>query len=165
MTTRTGGFSAAFDEQFERNAAELDALLDAGPEGLRRTGSKTQRDNAGRAATIAHRHQPEPKTRSVTDRNGNEWTFELVESQREDDEMVVTGRLTQTITSHSVNATGRAPVRTAATTATLAGTVDGIPFSAGFGSERESAGSRSTDEAAAVQQATEQAVENCARWI
>jgi hypothetical protein len=104
--------------------------------------------------------------RTLEQRYGKQWRFEVIEHYQENDDIVVVGRLSIPDKKLSVTQSARVRVEPAPVTApaVLGGTVDGIAFS--FGSAAATRPSPALDlQETALRTAREMAAARCLRWF
>ena len=152
MTTkRLAGFSAAFDELLERNRQALERLS------AHRTG--LPRLLPGSDSPPVALDPDSDAAQTLRRAYGDAWRFRVANWRREDDTVIVVGRLSlQERNLHVMQSAGAPILRSGA--AGLSGTVDGIAFKVAG-----DAAAAASNEASALRRAVEQAAANCLRWL
>ena len=180
---RLTGFSSAFDELLERSRRELDALSGgSGAPALDPTPRTPSSPNVGSSAAATRRvtqsastraPAPPPASRSpaeraLDDKLGTGWRFEVLERNREGDELVVRCRVTAPARGVSRTWYGSAPISGAGRRGAsgLSGRAGSVRFSLGAG---VGAGAATFDpiqtEREVERQAIESALAACARLL
>lgn len=174
---RRSGFSSPFDEMLERNRKEFDKLA-GGARPRREPGRDNQRPSErprARASVTAPvkpppaaAPQPEialsPESqRSIDQRLGKGWSYEVMERRREGDEVIVRCKLTILERNLSKTQYGRARVAPANAEGTIAGSADGLAFRLETNGAPLAGAGASEDEA--FQKAVENALAGCAELL
>lgn len=162
---KLGGFSSAFDSLLDQNRREMDNLFGSSPRPQVPTQTRYE-EPVYESKSKSRLAENSPTARLLNSRYGDGWRFEVVEQRREDDDIVIVGRLSIRDNDLSVTQTGRAQVKASITGqgSEIAGTADGIAFSirseGGVGSS-----DRGDAEEVARQEAMENAAVNCVQWL
>ena len=176
---RLTGFSSAFDELLERNRRELDALSGgSGAPALSPTSRTSSGSSAGSPATAtrsvargvttrtptAAPAERSPAERTLDEKLGADWRYEVLDRTREGNELVVRCRVTAPARGVSRTWHGSAPLSGGGggDASGVAGTAGSVRFSLGTGTKPRDPIQADRE---AERQAIESALTACARLL
>ena len=178
-SNRLTGFSSAFDELLERSRRELDALSGAGLSApalssTPRTPSRPSAETSGAAQRVSTRAPAAPPAsrspaeRTLDEKLGDGWRYDILDRTSEGGELVVRCRVTAPERGVSRTWHGSAPIHGAGRggASGLSGTAGSVRFTLGAGA---GGGAATHDPIGAEREAERQAIESalaaCARLL